>query len=426
MQVEVENLSDWDRQLKVQVPVTQVKKAFAKTFEEVKQKVTVKGFRKGRAPLAIIRNLYGSDVRGDVAQNLVQNSYIKALHEHNLMPLSRPEIDFTPPEENQDFSFTAKFQVQPEVQLTQIENLEVKKEAVSITQEMVEEKLEQVLKPHIKVKDVLLVRELKQGDLANIDFKGFIHGEPLENAADQDHRLEIGSKSFIPGFEDALLGMKPQETRTLHLQFPEDYGIEDLNGQPVQFEVTLNKIQEKEEPILDDDFVKELSAGKQKTVEEFKAQLKKEMTEAEEKKAQEKLKDQVFEALVAANPFEVHETLIKDQEDELRRDFEKKLEEKDPQRADELMEKKGPEFSKKADFMVRVSLLIFKVARENNLTVSESEYEAEVQEIADLWRWDFSEMKEICNTKSRRRDIELHILEDKVFEFLLEKVKYQD
>ncbi len=423
MKTEIENLSNLERKMNVQIPAEKVDNEFINAFKYLQKSVEVKGFRKGKTPIATIRSLYADKIKGDVAQNLVQTFYFQALKEHDLMPVGMPDIDFQNPEEGQEFSFTAKFEVQPEIELSQTENLEVKKEKIEITDDQVDKNIEQILENQAKLEDVVLIRDLKNGDFADIDFKGFIDGEPLENGAAQGHVLEIGSDSFIPGFEQGLIGMKPQESKSITIAFPDDYHVEHLKGKPVTFEVTLNKIKEKNKPELNDEFVKSL--GEQNTVEEFKAQLKKDIVEGEEKRAESELKNRVFKALVAANPFEVPETLIKEQRSALVDDFKKRMQGQGigAEEFAQYEDKWNQDFSETADFMVRSALLIQKIAKENDLNAKPEDVEAKLQEFADQTGLDLSKVKEFYQQGQQSANLEFQVTEDKVFKHLLDKAK---
>jgi trigger factor len=423
MKTEVESLSNLERKLSIMVPADQVNTEFNNAFQYLRKSVEVKGFRKGKTPIDTIRSLYGEKIQGDVAQNLVQTFYFKALKEHDLMPAGMPDIKFENPVEGEDFSFTATFEVQPEIELTQTDNLEVKKEKIDITDEQVDKNIEQILENQAKMEDVILIRDLKQGDFADIDFAGYIDGEPLENGSAQGHILEIGSNSFIPGFEEGLVGMKPNESKTIKISFPEDYHVEELKGKPVDFKVTLNKIKEKIKPELNDEFVKGL--GEQTTVDEFKAQLKKDITEGEEKRAEQDMKNRLFKSLVAANPFDVPETLIKEQRGALVQDFQQRMQSQgiNAQEFAEYQEKWNQDFSDTADFMVRSALLIQKIAKDKELNATKEDLEAKLQEFADQTGLDLSRVKEFYKEGQQSANLEFQITEDKVFKFLLETAK---
>ncbi len=423
MKSEIENLSNLERKLNVQIPIDQVNTEFTSAFKYLQKSVEVKGFRKGKTPIETIRNLYAEKIKGDVAQNLVQNFYFKALKEHDLVPIGMPDIDFQNPEEGKEFSFTAKFEVQPEIKLTKTENLEVKKEKVDISDAQVDKNIEQILENQAKLEDVVLVRDLKQGDFADIDFKGIIDGEPLENGSAQGHVLEIGSDSFIPGFEQALIGMKPKESKSIQISFPEDYHVENLKGKPVTFEVTVNSIKEKIKPELNDEFIKNM--GEHDTVADFRAQLKKDIVEGEAKRIESELKNRLFKELVAANPFDVPETLVKEQRGALVDDFKRRMQSQGigAQEFNEYEEKWNSDFSETADFMVRSALLIQKIAKENDLNASKEDVEAKLQEFAVQTGLDLSKVKEFYKQGQQSANLEFQVTEEKVFKHLLERAK---
>ncbi len=423
MKTDIENLSNLERKLNIHIPAEQVNNEFSNAFKYLQKSVEVKGFRKGKTPIATIRSLYTDKIKGDVAQNLVQNYYFKALKENDLNPAGMPDIDFKQPEEDKDFSFSAKFEVQPEIEISKMEGLEVKKEKIDVTDEMVDKNIAQILENQAKMEDVVLIRDLKNGDFADIDFKGMIDGEPLENGAAKGHVLEIGSNSFIPGFEEGLVGMKPQETKNISVKFPDDYHVDALKGKPVTFEVTLNKIQEKIKPELNDEFVKGL--GEHNTVDEFKAQLKKDIADGEEKRAEQDLKNRLFKALVAANPFDVPESMIKEQRKALVEDFKQRMQSQGigEQEFSAYEDKWMEDFSETADFMVRSALLIQKIAKENNLQASPEDLENKLQEFASQTGLDLSKVKEFYQQGQQSANLEFQITEEKTFKFLLDKAK---
>jgi trigger factor len=426
MKSNIENISNLERKLSIEIPVTEVNSEFNSAFKYLQKNVEIKGFRKGKTPIDKIRTLYKEKVKDDVAQNLVQNFYIKALQEHELMPIGMPKIDFQAPEEGEAFSFSASFEIQPEIELKQIEGLTVKKEALAISEEQVEKNIEQVLENQSQLEDVVLVRELKEGDFADIDFTGYMDGSPLENGAAQGHVLEIGSDSFIPGFETAIIGMKPGEEKTIQLKFPDDYHVDKLKGKPVEFKVVLNKIKQKNKPTLDDEFVKKL--GEHQTVEEFRNQIKKDMEDGETKRIEHDLKNRLFKSLVAANPFDVPKSLVDEQRGALVEDFKRRMQGQGIGEHEfaAYQEKWEEDFSETAEFMVRSGLLIQTVAKANDLFAKKEDIEAKLQEFADQTGLDLSKVKEFYQQGQQSQNLEFQVTEDKVFQFLLEKANVSE
>ena len=428
MKSNIENISDLKKKLNIEIPMKAVNAEFNNAFEYLRKKVKVKGFRKGKAPLVTIRNLYGEKIKGDVAQNLVQNSYGKVLEEHNLVPVGKPDIHFQSPEENKEFHFSVHVEVQPEIKLNPIESLKVEKEIVNVDDEMVEKTVEELLDSHSKMEDVVLIRELKIHDFAEIDFTGFIDGKPLEGGSAKGYILEIGSHSFIAGFEESLIGMKPGETKSIGLEFPEDYHVENLRKKPIRFEVKLNKIKKKQKPELNDEFVKNLNSNC-KTVEEFKEQVKKNMKQGAEGVAERNLKNNLFDALVQANPFPVPETMLKEQESFLFEKFKKQMRQKlgDKKFSEEKWEYKGKmkeDISKEAEFIIRSILLIQKITKDNGWKVTEEELEAHLMKLSEQTGLDAQASKEeLLTNREMWNQIEFQILEDKVFQLLLSKAQ---
>lgn len=423
MKSNIENLSNLERKISVHVPTEQVNTEFSNAFKYLQKSVEIKGFRKGKTPLETIRSLYGEKIKGDVAQNLVQQFFYKAIQEHDVIPIGMPDIDFQAPEENKDFSFTARFEVQPEITLTQTDGLQVDKEKFVLPENALNENIQLILENNSVLEDVILVREAKQGDFVDLDFTGSIDGKPLENGAAQGHVLEIGSNSFIPGFEEAVIGMKPGDNKTIQLSFPADYHVENLKGKPVKFDVKVNKIKQKISPELNDEFVKGM--GEFSTVDEFKTRLKEDMENNEAKRIDQDLKNRLFRVLVKANPFEVPETLVKEQRTALVEDFKRRMQGQGINAQDfaAYEEKWHQDFSNTANFMVRSALLIQKIAKDNKLEATVKDVEAKLQEFADQTGLDLSKVKEFYRQGQQSANLEFQVTEDKVYKYLLEKAK---
>ncbi|WP_374027726.1 trigger factor [Bdellovibrio bacteriovorus] len=190
-----------------------------------------------------------------MVQDLIQKHYAEALNEHKLEPISYPEFEFADPTENKDFSFSAAFDVRPEITLKKYEGLEVEKEKAEFDPKKIDQVLENIRASRATFEVVAEDRAVKMGDIAVINFEGFMGGAPLENGSGTDHHLELGAKQFIEGFEDGIVGMKKGETKTLSLKFPDPYHSAELAGKPVEFKVTLNQIKAKVLPELTNEFL---------------------------------------------------------------------------------------------------------------------------------------------------------------------------
>ena len=424
MKSNIEDLSNLEKKLNIQVSPQEVNVEFNKAFKYLQKNVESKGFRKGKTPITVIRKLYSEKIKGDVIQALVEHFYPKALKEHDLIPSGEPNVDCQNIEENKEFGFTVCFEILPEIGEVHIDSLEVEKQKMDIDDHSVNQNLENILENESTMEDVTLIRELKQGDCADIDF--LLHKEnPGENYPIKNHILEIGSDSFFtPGFEKGLLGMKPGENRILDLKFPDNYHEKPLQGKTAKFEVTLNKIKKKIKPELNDEFVKKISSFQ--TVEEFKSNLKKNLTESREKQIKEDLKEKIFQALVEANPVEIPKSLVKKQKSELSNRIRKEM--KDAKVSEDVIDRhlktQEEDLSKRAEFTLKCGLLIRKIVEKNDLKPSEKDFEDYLKKIAKQLNIDLEKIRrESIGRKDIKRNFESDIIEEKVFEFLLSKAK---
>ncbi|MDZ4083769.1 MAG: trigger factor, partial [Bdellovibrionales bacterium] len=208
MKATLETVSKLERKLNIQVPASEVQAAFNTAYSSIQKHVAIKGFRKGKAPINAVKTMYGDRVKQDVVNDLVQKYYSTALREHSLDPVSFPTIEFDALNEAADFAFTAEFEVRPEVVLKQVDKLPLEREKFEIAPDFIANTLEDIRKSRATNVPVLEDRPAQKGDIAVLDFKGFLESGELENGSAEGHELELGSNMFIPGFEDGLVGMK--------------------------------------------------------------------------------------------------------------------------------------------------------------------------------------------------------------------------
>ncbi|MCB0413085.1 MAG: trigger factor, partial [Bdellovibrionales bacterium] len=286
----VEVLEGLSRKLTIDVPSEEVNKAFHQAYEDIRKTVNIKGFRKGKAPIAKIRSLYKDRVKGDVLNDLIAKFYQMALQEHTLEPINYPKIDLSGDfDEDQSLAFSAELEIRPSVVVENYEGLEVTKEAAAIDESKVDESVENIRKNMAEQSPVLEDRPAREGDIAQIDFDGVVDGQPLEGGSAKDHSLELGSKSFIDGFEEAIVGMKISDTKKIDLKFPDEYHAAEIAGKPVEFTVTLKKLFKKDLPELDAEFAKKLNA-KFESIDDLKKQIRDDLLENEKRRIDEDLK----------------------------------------------------------------------------------------------------------------------------------------
>lgn len=425
MKTNVESVSNLGRKLYIEVPSARVNAEFLKAYKYLQREVNIKGFRKGKAPIAAIKTMYSDRVKGDVAQNLVQDTYVSALKEHKLTPVSMPQIDFNEISEDQDFSFTANFEIRPDAQIVKKDGFEVEKEKVVVSEEQIDTALKNIQSSNASFETLTDSRPLANGDFAIIDFEGFVDGAPLENGSAKGHQLEIGAQQFIPGFEEGLVGMNAGETREVQLAFPAEYHVESLKSKPVLFKVTLNEIKVKKLPEFDAELLKKIG---QETLEGLKEQIKKDFEANESMRVEKDLRDSLFKKFVEANPVEAPASLVEEQKKALVDDFKNRMKSQgfSDEGFDEYTDKWSADFAQQAEFMVKSAFLIDKLAEMENLYATDADVENKFDEMAKQWNLEKEKIKSYYLQNNSFSKLSYQITEDNVYKYLLNNSKVTD
>ena len=381
-------------------------------YNKNKNKISVPGFRKGKAPRKMIEQLYGSQIFfEDAANEIIPDAYADAAKESGLDIVSQPKVSIEQLEAGKPFIFAAEVAVRPEVELGEYKGVEVTKADAEVTDADVEEELKKVQDQNsrtVSVED----RAVKDGDMTVIDFEGFIDGEAFEGGKGENYPLTIGSHSFIDTFEDQIIGMNIGEEKELNVTFPEDYHAENLKGKPATFKVTVKEIKEKQLPELDDDFAQDVSDFD--TLAEYKDDLKKKIAERKESEAKAKKESEAIEKVVEAAKMDIPQAMIDTQVNRMLEDFAMRLQQQGlsveqyfqytGMTADKIMEEMKPEAVKR----IKNSLVLEAVAKAENIEVSEEEFEAELQKMADMYKMEIEKIKEFmqdAEAKQMKDDI---------------------
>lgn len=381
-------------------------------YNKNKNKISVPGFRKGKAPRKMIEQLYGSQIFfEDAANEIIPDAYADAAKESGLDIVSQPKVSIEQLEAGKPFIFAAEVAVRPEVELGEYKGVEVTKADAEVTDADVEEELKKVQDQNsrtVSVED----RAVKDGDMTVIDFEGFIDGEAFEGGKGENYPLTIGSHSFIDTFEEQMIGMNIGEEKELNVTFPEDYHAENLKGKPATFKVTVKEIKEKQLPELDDDFAQDVSDFD--TLAEYKDDLKKKIAERKESEAKAKKESEAIEKVVEAAKMDIPQAMIDTQVNRMLEDFAMRLQQQGlsveqyfqytGMTADKIMEEMKPEAVKR----IKNSLVLEAVAKAENIEVLEEEFEAELQKMADMYKMEIEKIKEFmqdAEAKQMKDDI---------------------
>jgi trigger factor len=323
MNTKLEKLENNVVKFEITVEAEKFNEAVQKAYKKNSKKFNVPGFRKGKAPLSIIKQYYGEGVFYEDAINFCcDDTYPVALEENNIKPVDYPEIDVVDIGDGKDFVYTAKVTVTPEVELGEYKDLEVKKVKYPVTEEDIENELKSIQQKNARI-ETKEEGAVENTNIAVIDFKGFVDGTPFEGGEGKDYSLEIGSGSFIDNFEEQLIGLKKGETKDVEVTFPEEYGKEELNGKKATFNVTIKEIKIKELPAIDDEFAKEVSEFD--TLEELRNDTKVKYEENNAAREKAEYEDAVISAVCDNSKVDVPEVMVKNEVDQMLKELETRL-----------------------------------------------------------------------------------------------------
>ncbi len=393
------------KKLVIEVSAEKFEEALDKAFQKNKNQISIQGFRKGKAPKALIEKLYGPSVfYEDAANILIPDEYAAVAEECGLDIVSRPEIDVEQIEKGKNFIFTAEVAVKPEVKLGEYKGIEVEAVDTTVTEDEIKAELDKALEQSsrlVKVTD----RPVENGDTANINFEGFADGKAFPGGKGDNYDLVIGSHSFIDNFEEQLIGMSIDDEKEINVTFPAEYHAEDLAGKPAMFKVKINSIQKKELPELNDEFAKDTTEFE--TLDEYKADIEKKLKEKKEKDAKDKQRDEALTKIVAASEMDIPAPMIDLQKQRMVEDFGQRLSMQGLKieqylqftgmTPDKFMEQMEP--AAKKDIEQR--LVLEAIAKAENIEISDEELEEEFKSMAESYGMDLENVKKVLGDKEK-------------------------
>ena len=399
MSVQVEKLEKNMAKLTIEVSAEEFENAIKGAYQKQKNKISIPGFRKGKVPQAMVEKMYGVGIfYEDAANALIPEHYSKAEEESELDIVSRPEINVVQIEKGKSFIFTAEVAVKPEVTLGDYKGVEVPKAEAEVTEEEVAAELKKEQDKNartITVED----RASQDGDTVTIDFEGFVDGVAFEGGAGKDYPLTLGSKTFIPGFEEQLVGKNVDEEVEVNVTFPEDYNAEELKGKAAVFKCVIHKIEAKELPELDDDFAQDVSEFD--TLEEYKADVKANLAQKKEADAKRAKEDAVVTKVIENATMEIPDAMIKTQVDQMVDDFARRIQsqgltfEQYLQFTGSTMEAVQEQMKPQALKRIQSRLVLEKVAEVENLEVTEEKLNEEIKNMAGMYKMEVEKFQEL-------------------------------
>ncbi|MDD3347152.1 trigger factor [Oscillibacter sp.] len=381
--------------LTIEIGAAEFEAAIEKAYQKMRKKVNVPGFRPGKAPRKVIEGMYGAEVFFEEAINVAfPDAYEAAVKEQDLQVVGYPSVELVGECTKDGFTFKATAPVYPEVTLGEYKGLSAPKDEVKVSAADVDERLKQLTDRNTRL--VSVEREAKEGDTAVIDFEGFLGGKPFDGGKGENHSLELGSNSFVPGFEEQIVGMKAGEEKEIDITFPEDYHA-DLAGKAVVFKVKVHEVKEKEVPELDDEFAKDVSEFD--TLKDLKADLKKKIAEERQKAADRAFEDALMEQVAAGLTAEVPDAMVEAQCHQFLDNFKMQISQQGIPYEQYLQmtgmdEAKLIEDAKEpAARQVRTDLAVAAIIKAENLEATDEEVEAEFQKMAEQYGMEIETVK---------------------------------
>jgi trigger factor len=428
MNVKIERPESNTVKLEITVEAEKFNEALKKAYAKNAKKFNIPGFRKGKAPMNMIKKMYGEGVFYEDAINICcDETYPKVVEENDLHPVDYPEIDIVEIGEGKNFVYSAKVTVLPEVELGEYKGVEVKKAEYTVSDEEVNSSLKSMQEKNARIETRGEGGTVENGNIAIIDFKGFVDGVAFEGGEGTDYSLEIGSGTFIGDFEEQIIGATAGEMREIKVTFPEEYGREELNGKPALFEVTVKEIKVKELPELDDEFAKEVSEFD--TLDELKADLRTKAEASNELRAKREYEEAVINTVVDNAKIEVPEVMVKKETDNMIKDLEMRLKYQGMDlntyyQYTNSSEDKMREFMKdSAERKVRTDLVISKIAKAEDISASDEEVKAKAEEFAKQYGEKDIEKTVDLLIKSQGEYLKLDVVNEKVIKMLVDNSK---
>lgn len=424
MSYEVENLEHSMAKITIEVSADVFEAAVVKAYNKNKNRISLPGFRKGKAPRKLIEKQYGSGIfYEDAAEIAVPEAYREVAKECGLDIVSRPEIDIVEIESGKPFIFTATVAVKPEAKLGQYKGIEVDKQEVKIQAADVNAEIDRVREQNSRIMTVD-DRVIEMNDIAVIDYEGFLDGEPFEGGKGEDYSLTIGSHTFIDTFEDQLIGKKPGDEVDVNVTFPEEYHSEELKGKPVTFKVVIKEVKVKELPEADDEFASEVSEFE--TMKEYKASVKKMLTDRKKAQINAEKENQALEKVMENAEVDMPGPMVEEQVSQMINEFASRLGQQglsidqymqmtgmQPQM---LMDQMRPEAEKR----IKSRLVLEAVAKAENITATDDDIEEQLKKMAEVYHMDVEKLKEGMEEVDRKQVAE-DVMVEKAAEFLVKE-----
>ncbi len=419
------------REFEVVITNDEINKLVDQKLESIAKEANLPGFRPGKVPVAVVKNRFGKQVLGEVVRESVDIATKETMEKNKLTPSSQPKIEILSFEEGEDLKAKLSVEIMPDFEIPDLSLLEITKPIVKVTEKDINDSVKKIAKENISTKEITKDRPAKKGDTVVIDFIGKVEDKPFDGGEAKGHNLKLGSNSFIPGFEDGLVGAVKGKTTSVKVSFPKDYQAKNLAGKDAVFEVKINEIKEDVENVINDDFAKTLGMN---DLNALKKAVSEQITKQHDQASREKAKRQILDKLADAVSFDLPETLEKEEYNSICKAMNpnskpdtNKLDKPKPEPDQGMSKEEKLDASEIAKRRVRLGLLLSEIGRKNNIKVEESDTQnAMMREIQKYPGQEKQIMEYLKNNPEAQQQLSGPIFEDKIIDFILELAKVNE
>jgi trigger factor len=426
MKIDVDEINSVQRKIRVELPVETVASEFSRAYKNLGRRVRVKGFRTGKIPRTVLQGIYGEEVKGEVRSHLVEESLGEIIRERGLQIVSRPEVEAHELSEGGAFSFSAVFEIKPEIVIQDYRGVEVEKPRVSISDAQVEEALNRLQEGHARLELVSDRDEVEQGDFVTLDFEGSIDGKPFAGGKGENYTLEVGAGQALPQFDAAVVGLKVNAPQSVQVKYPDDYPNKDIAGWDVQFLLVVREIKQKVLPPLDDEFAKD--HGECASLDELKGRIRERLGDELKRYQDEDLKEKIMSRLIESHPFAAPQAMVERQARYLMERYQKQIAAQPgaDAGAQSPTEEARKTFESRAIRQVQATLLVEKIAGLEKIEVTDREVQEQVDAVARSAAERGKAVRDFYARPEARDDLRAQMVFDRTVAFLLEHAKVKE
>jgi trigger factor len=418
MKVDIDELSPVQRKIHVELPAETVAGEFSRAYKNLGRRVRVRGFRTGKIPRTVLQGIYGDEVKGEVRSHLVEESLAEIVKERGLQIVSRPELETNDLRETEAFSFSAIFEIKPQLEVKDYLGIPIEKPRITVTEAQVDGALRRLQESHARLEPVPDREVIEKGDFATLDFEGTLDGKPFSGSKAQNYVLEVGAGQALPEFDEAVVGLKLGEGKTVAVNYPEDFPNKEIAGRVVEFSLKAHEIKCKVLPTLDDDFAKD--HGECGSLEELKNKLRQRLEDEMARYQTDELKEQLLTRVIERHSFSIPQALVERQTRYLMERYQNQMAGQRSQQTAPLEEVRK-NLEQRAMRQVRATLLVEKIAELEKIEVSDKDIQERVDLLARAAGERSKNLREFYTRAEARDDLRTQMVFDRTLGFLLER-----